>query len=103
MACALSLSKGTCSSLLRLHELWCCSVPVCIQGRENPLRYVGNLAEAVHLDEQTAGAIELEQRLGLIGVDLQAHADGVLVVVDPTIGLGSLEQPGDHFVGVGHK
>jgi hypothetical protein len=51
-------------------------------GPRKPAPIRRNLAEAVHLDEQTAGAIELEQRLGLIGVDLQAHADGVLVVVD---------------------
>ena len=58
-----------------------------VQGREDPLGYFVDLAEAVHLDEQATRAVDLEERRGLIGVDLQAYSDGFLVVVGAAIDL----------------
>jgi hypothetical protein len=41
-----------------------------IQGSEDPLRYVVDLAEAVDLDKQAARSVDLQQWLGLLGIDL---------------------------------
>ena len=52
-----------------------------------------DLAHAVDLDQQPAVAVDLDQRLGLLGVDLLAAPDDVLGVVGAALDLGALEQP----------
>ena len=48
--------------------------------------------------EQAALAVDLDQRLGLLGVDLLAAPDDVLGVVGATVGLGAREQPLDELL-----
>jgi hypothetical protein len=64
-----------------------------LQRSEDSLGDFLNLAETVNLDEQAARAVDLEQRLGLLGVNLQAYPDGLLVVIGTTVDLRPLEQP----------
>ena len=74
-----------------------------IERGEHPLGHLVDRAEAVHLDQQAARPVDLEQRRGLLGVDLQPDPDGVLVVVGAALDLGPLEQPGDDLVDVGDQ
>ena len=69
-----------------------------VEGVEDPLGDLVDLAHAVDLDQQAAVAVDVDQRLGLLGVDLLAAADDVLGVVGATLGLGALEQPLDELL-----
>src|SRR5207344_8076 len=74
-----------------------------IQGSEDSLGYVIDLAEDVDLDKQAARSVDLQQRLGLLGIDLQAYADGFLVVIRSAFDLGAPEQSCHDLVGVGNE
>ena len=63
-----------------------------VERVEDALGDVVDLAHAVDLDEDAALAVDLDQRLGLLGVDLLAAPDDVLGVVGATVGLGALQQ-----------
>ena len=54
---------------------------------EDPLGDLVDLAHAVDLDEEAAVAVDLDQRRGLLGVDLLAAPDDVLGVVGPALDL----------------
>jgi hypothetical protein len=62
-----------------------------LQRSEHSLRDFLDLAETVNLDEQAAPAIHLKG--GLLGVNLHAYPDGLLVVIGTTVDLRPLEQP----------
>ena len=64
------------------------------------VRHVVDLAHPVDLDEDAALAVDPDERLGLLGVDLLAAPDDVLGVVGATVGLGALEQALDELLRV---
>ena len=70
---------------------------------ENPLGDFVDRSETVDLDQQAAGAVEVEQRRGLLGVDLLTHPDRLFVVVGAATALGPLEQSSHDLVDVGHQ
>ena len=59
---------------------------------------LGDLAEAVDLVDDAARPVDLDQRLGLLEVDLLAAPDDVLGVVGAALDLGALQQPRDDLV-----
>ena len=99
----LSAQYASTCALLRFHELGRFTLSQSVQGRENPIGDFVDLAETIHLDEQATRAVDLEERRGLIGVDLQAYSDGFLVVVGAAINLCPSQQPRDDFFGVGQE
>src|SRR6478672_3746782 len=65
-----------------------------VERGEDALGDLVDAAHAVDLDEDAAGAVELDERLGLVGVDLLALADHLFGVVGATLGLRPLQQAG---------
>ena len=59
-----------------------------------------DLAHAVELEQDPALAVDLDQRLGLLGVDLLPAPDDVLGVVGAALGVGALHQPLHQLLGV---
>jgi hypothetical protein len=74
-----------------------------LQRSEHSLGDFLNLAETVDLHKQAAPAIHLKEGLGLLGVNLQAYPDGLLVVIGTTVDLRPLEQPCHDLVSVSHQ
>src|SRR6188768_3669225 len=64
-----------------------------VEGVEDPLRDLVDVAHAVDLDHQAAVAVDPDQRGGLVVVHLVAAAYDVLGVVGAALGRGALEQP----------
>ena len=64
------------------------------------LRHLVDVTHAVDLDQDAALAVDLDQRLGLLGVDLLATPDDLLGVVGAPVGLGPLQQPLHELLGV---
>ena len=62
--------------------------------------HVVDLTHPVDLDEDAALAVDLDERLGLLGVDLLAAPDDVLGVVGAAVGLRALQQALDELLGV---
>ena len=60
-----------------------------------------DLAHAVDLNEQAALGVDVGQRRGGLGIDLEATADDGLGVVSASLLTGPLEQAGDDGLGVG--
>src|SRR6195952_5230760 len=71
-----------------------------LEGLEDPLGDLVDLTHAVDLDEQAAVTVDLDQRLGLLEVELLTAADDVLGVVGATVGLGTREQALDELLAV---
>src|SRR3954447_9153207 len=79
-----------------------------VEGVEDALGDLVDLAHAVDLDQQVAVAVDVDQRLGLLGVHLLAAADDVLGVVGAPAALRAGQQPlhqllavdGEHHDGV---
>src|SRR6478752_6142879 len=71
-----------------------------VEGVEDAGRHVVDLPHPVDLDQDPALAVDPDQRLGLLGVDLLATADDVLVVVRTAVGLRALEQSLDELLRV---
>ena len=71
-------------------------------SRASKIRFVTSLdlAHAVELDQDPALAVDLDQRLGLLGVELLPAPDDVLGVVGAALGLGALQQPLHQLLGV---
>src|SRR4051794_17708085 len=63
-----------------------------VEGVEDPLRDLVDLAHAVDLEEDAVLAVDLDQRLGLLGVHLLATPDDVLGVVGTALALGAMDQ-----------
>src|SRR3954463_14480205 len=57
------------------------ALPNAVERREDALGDLVDLTHAVDLDEQVAVAVDVDQGLGLLGVDLLAAPDDVLGVV----------------------
>src|SRR3954452_1823979 len=64
-----------------------------LERGEDALGDLVDLTHAVDLDEQVAITVDVDERLGLLGVHLLAAPDDVLGVVGAAIGLGPGEQP----------
>ena len=60
-----------------------------------------DLAPRFHLDEQAAVAVHVQQRVGLLVVDLHPVADGLFVVVRTALDLGALQHAVDDRIIVG--
>ena len=60
---------------------------VSIQSSEDPLGHLVDLAKAVHFHQQATGAVDIEQWLRLLGIDLKADPDGLLIVVGAPVDL----------------
>src|SRR5699024_10441484 len=69
-------------------------------GWENALGDVVDVTEAVDLAQQSAAAVDVGQRLGLLLVDVEPVTDDVLAVVAAAFGLGTGQKPGDDLVRV---
>ena len=69
-----------------------------LEDGEDPVGDLVDLAHSVDLEEQAAVAVDVDQRFGLLRVDLLAPADDLLGVVGATLVLGPLDQPGDQLV-----
>lgn len=69
-------------------------------GVEDALGDVGNLAEAVDLAQQTAFAVDVGQRLGLFGIDVETVTHDLFAVVAATFGLGPCQQACDDLVDI---
>src|SRR5690349_22922832 len=69
-------------------------------GVEDPLGDLVHVADPVDLAEQAPAAVDLDERLGLLGVDLLAPPDDVLRVVAAPLGLRARGEPADQLVGV---
>src|SRR5690554_3541294 len=65
---------------------------------EDALRHDIDLAEAIDLDKEVAGAVHVDQRPRLASVDLLAVTDRLLRVIRPPLLDGALAQPGDNLV-----
>src|SRR5215207_2549606 len=61
-----------------------------VEGVEDAARHVRDLTHPVDLDEDAALAVDLDERLGLLGVELLPAPDHVLGVVRATVGLRAL-------------
>src|SRR4051794_3805727 len=59
-----------------------------VEGVEDALGDLGHLAHAVDLDQDATVAVDLDERLGLLGVDLLAAPDDLLGVVRAPLDLG---------------
>src|SRR5687767_3077435 len=63
-----------------------------VERVEDAGRHLVDLAHPVDLDQDPALAVDPDERLGLLGVDLLAAPDDVLGVVGAAVGLGALQQ-----------
>ena len=70
------------------------------QRVDDPSADLVGVAHAVDLDQQAPAAVDLEQRGGLVGVDLLAVPDDLFGVVGAAAGLGALEQALDELFGI---
>src|SRR4051794_17098089 len=74
-----------------------------VEGVEDSGGDLVDLTHAVDLDDDAALLVDLDQRLGLLEVDLLAATDDVLGVIGPSFDLGALQQPADDLVLVGDQ
>src|SRR5690349_25176497 len=69
-----------------------------VEGVEDARGDLVDLAHPVDLGQDAAVAVDADQRLGLLGVDLLAAPDDLLRVVRAALGLGPLEQALDQLL-----
>src|SRR5688572_17131173 len=71
-----------------------------VESVEDAGGHLVDLADPVDLDQDAALAVDPDERLGLLGVDLLAPADDLFGVIGTAVGLRALQQALDELLGV---